>query len=199
MSTWEARYVRLADRTKDLERAKAYVTRAHAGAAVVPQVVSDGAASESGAAWVGWLVRPVGAPELSADLSRDLSDVSRDFGEAIGIAVQTVADLIVYDRFVKGTRVRGLTYAGEAGWVRVFGEPEPWESRAIFSQTQLETLRSALEEELTGDALARDTEELERLWKLGKLEEGSPRPPVAPLALARQLEKHFSLPSLPRK
>jgi hypothetical protein len=162
--------------------------------------------------WAGWIVRRI-APrggagasnqgrspqDSSQDLSRDLSDVSREFGEAIGLAVQTVADLVVYDRFVSGARVRGLTYAGEAGWVRVVGDPESWEPRTLFSQTKLEMLRSALEEELTGDALARDTAELERLWKLGKLEEGSTRPPVEPLALARELEKHFALPSLPLK
>jgi hypothetical protein len=186
MPTWEARYVRLADRAKDISRLRAQVSRMNPGA----QVVDDGKSP-----FVAWLT---GATSEALE-PPDLSEISRDIGEAVALAAQTVADLILYDHFVAGDRVRGLTHAGEAGWVRVIGEPEPWEAHALFSQTKLEELKADLENELTGDALARDSAELERLWKVGRLEEGSTRPPIEPLALARALEKHFSLPSLPRK
>ncbi len=186
MSTWEARYVRLTDRANDLERVRAHLARIHPGT----RLTSDGRAP-----FVGWLV-PRPAHAKPSQEPHDLSELSRDFGEAIGIAVQTVADLVVYDRFVAGARIRGLTYAGEAGWVRVVGEPEPWEPSTLFSQATLEELRIALEDELTGDALARDRAELERLWSTRKLEEGAPRPPVEPLRLTRALEEHFALPAL---
>jgi hypothetical protein len=186
MPTWEARYVRVADRSKDIPRLRELVSRMHPGA----QLVEVGEAPF--AAWLtGETSEALEAP--------DLSEMSREYGEAIGIAAHTVADLVLYDHFVAGDRVRGLTYAGEAGWVRVIGDPESWEARALFSQNKLEELKSQLEEELTGDALARDAVELERLWTVGRLEEGSTRPPVEPVALARALEKHFSLPPRPRK
>src|SRR5271165_6556270 len=122
MSTWAARYVRLVDRARDAARLK---DRVDAGA----QLHDDGRSP-----FAVWLVP---APTFAPD---DLSALSRDFGEALCIAVQTVADLVVYDHFVAGARARGLTYAGEAGWVRVVGEPEPWESRALFSAVKLAEL-----------------------------------------------------------
>jgi hypothetical protein len=197
MSRWEARYVRVANGAGDLDRLRANLSRRHPGATLV-----EAPAEGTRLSFVGWLV-PAGKadaaghkrpknPAQSLDLAdaQDLVDASRDFGEAIGIAIQAVADLVVYDHFVAGQLTRGLTYAGEAGWVRVAGEPEPWESRAFFSETKLAELLAALEDDLTGDALARDKAELERLWKTQRLEEGSkkacrappspPRPSAAP-------------------
>src|SRR5579885_568178 len=132
MSTWAARYVRVADRGKDLPRLKG---RIDSGA----ELVDDGKA-----AFVVWLVP---SPTFEPD---DLSALSRDFGEAVSIAVQTVADLVIYDHFLGGSRVRGLTYAGEAGWIRVAGEPEPWESKALFSAVKLAELSDELEEDFEG-------------------------------------------------
>jgi hypothetical protein len=206
MPKWEARYVRVGSRAEDLDRLRADLSRRHPGATLV-----EAPGERSGLSFVGWLL-PAGktdgagkggkeqkrAPEQSLELadSQGLVDASRDFGEAIGMAIQTVADLVVYDHFVAGERARGLTYAGEAGWVRVVGEPEPWESRALFSETKLAELLAALEDELTGDALARDKAELERLWKAHRLEEGLPRPSVEPMTLRRAIERHFALPAL---
>jgi hypothetical protein len=205
MPTWEARYVRVGSRAADLDRLRADLSRRHPGATLV------GVPGErSGLSFVGWLL-PAGKADGSGKSGKEqkhrtqsleladaqaLVDASRDFGEAIGIAIQTVADLVVYDHFVAGQRARGLTYAGEAGWVRVVGESEPWESRALFSETKLAELLAALEDELTGDALARDKAELERLWKTQRLEEGLPRPSVEPVALRRAIERHFALPAL---
>ena len=179
MSTWAARYVRLGDRAADLERLR---SRVDAGATLV-----DGGSSP----FAVWLVP---SHKFEPD---DLGALSRDFGEALSIAVQTVADLVIYDHFVAGARRRGLTYAGEAGWVRVFGEPEPWEAPALFSSAKLEELSIELEDEVTADALAREKGELERLWQLGRLVEGNTRPPTEPAALVRALEKHFKLPARP--
>ncbi len=180
MSAWAARYVRLKDRGQDATRLRG---RIESGATLV----DDGASP-----FAVWLVpTPLFQPD-------DLSALSRDFGEALAIAVQTVADLVIYDHFVAGSRVRGLTYAGEAGWVRVAGDAEPWEAAALFSTAKLEELLEELEEDVTPDALARDKAELERLWKAGKLVEGSPRPPADCAGMTRAIEKHFGLPARPR-
>src|SRR5579864_6560475 len=123
MSTWAARYVRLRDRANDSARLRSLVE----GAGIL---IDDGRAP-----FAAWLVpTPSFEPE-------DLAQLSRDFGEALSIAVQHVADLAIYDHFVDGARVRGLTFAGEAGWVRVTGEPEEWEAPALFSDEKLEELQ----------------------------------------------------------
>jgi len=181
MSAWAARYVRLGGRGRD-DGARLR-GRIDPGATLV----DDGKSS-----FAGWLVpTPLFQPD-------DLSALSREFGEALAIAVQTVADLVIYDHFVAGSRVRGLTYAGEAGWVRVVGDAEPWEAPALFSSAKLEELLEELEEDVTADAVARDKAELERLWKTGKLVEGSPRPPADCAGMTRAIEKHFGLPARPR-
>ena len=136
----------------------------------------------------------VSAPMFQPD---DMASLSKDFGEALSISVQTVADLVIYDHYVAGACARGLTYAGEAGWIRVLGEPEPWESKTLFSAVKLAELSEELEEDLEGELLVREKAELERLWEAGKLVEGSTRPPADPAALTRALEKHFGLPARP--
>ena len=182
MSTWSARYVRLregADRATD-------------AALLAERIEVDAVLKDDGKApFAVWLIP---APSFQPS---DLAALSKEFGEAIAIAVQTVADLVIYDHFIAGSRVRGLTFAGEAGWIRVAGEPEPWESRALFSSTHLVELSEALEEDFGGDELAKQKAELERLWAVGKLVEGSTRPPVDPAGLARSIEKHFGLPARP--
>lgn len=182
MSTWAARYARLKngpDRAADAARLLKRVDDE-------TQLVDDGKS-----AFAVWMVS---APTFQPD---DLTALSKDFGEAIAIAVQTVADLVIYDHFVAGARVRGLTYAGEAGWIRVLGEPEPWENRALFSATRLAELSDQLEEDFDGEELSKQKAELEQLWKVGKLVEGSARPAADPSGLARVIEKHFGLPVRP--
>ena len=58
---------------------------------------------------------PCGSCRSPAFQPDDLASLSNDFGEALSVAVQTVADLVIYDHYVAGKHVRGLTYAGEAG------------------------------------------------------------------------------------
>ena len=182
MSTWACRYVRLGEGAGRDAAASKLTARIDADA-----VLKDDGKSP----FAVWLVpSPTFEPA-------DLSALSKDFGEAVSIAVQTVADLVIYDHFVAGARVRGLTFAGEAGWIRVAGEPEPWESRALFSSTRLVELCEALAEDFDGDELARQKADLESLWKVGKLVEGSPRPAADPSSLARSIEKHFGLPARP--
>jgi hypothetical protein len=181
MSTWAARYVRVRDRAADVSRLRAIAEKDGA------ELRDDGEAL-----FVVWLVR---SPLFEPD---DLTEVSREFGEAIGLAVQTIADLVIYDHFVDGQRLRGLTYAGEAGWIRVAGEPESWEAPALFSVTKLEELSLDLEEEMRDDELAREKAELERMWKIGRLQEGSVRPPTQAAALTRAIERAFKLPQRPQ-
>jgi hypothetical protein len=182
MSTWAARYVRLgagADRAKDVSRLQ-------------DRMDSEAELHDDGkSAFALWIVS---APMFQPD---DMASLSKDFGEALAISVQTIADLVIYDHYVAGACVRALTYAGEAGWIRVVGEPEPWEAKALFSAVKLAELNDELEEDLEGELLAREKAELERLWKLGVLVEGSPRPPADPAALPRAIERHFSLPARP--
>ncbi|HEY3819693.1 MAG TPA: hypothetical protein VGL81_21140 [Polyangiaceae bacterium] len=182
MSTWAARYVRLgagADRAKDVSRLQ---DRMDAEA----ELHDDG--KSPFALWI------VAAPMFQPD---DMGALSKDFGEALSVSVQTVADLVIYDHYVAGERVRGLTYAGEAGWIRVVGQPEAWEAKTLFSALKLAELSEELEEDLEGELLAREKAELERLWKAGTLVEGSVRPPADPAALPKALEKHFALPARP--
>jgi hypothetical protein len=182
MSTWAARYVRLGsgpNRAKDVSRLQ-------------DRIDSEAELHDDGKSeFIVWLVV---SPTFQPD---DLSALSKDFGEALGISVQTVADLVIYDHYVAGARVRGLTYAGEAGWIRVVGAPEPWENKALFSAVKLAELTEELEGDLEGELLAREKAELERLWKLGTLVEGGTRPPADPSALPRAIEKNFSLPARP--
>ena len=182
MSTWAARYVRRgagAERAKDVSRLQ---DRMDPGA----ELHDDG--KSAFALWI------VSAPMFQPD---DVAALSKDFGEALSVSVQTVADLVIYDRYVGGACVRGLTYAGEAGWIRVVGEPEPWEGKTLFSAAKLAELSEELEGDLEGELLAREKAELERLWKAGTLVEGKTRPPADPAVLSRALEKHFGLPARP--
>jgi hypothetical protein len=180
MSAWAARYVRLKDRGQDAPRLRG---RIDSGASLI----DDG--SSTFAAWL------VPTPLFQPD---DLASLSRDFGEAVAIKVQTVADLVIYDHFVSGSRVRGLTYAGEAGWVRVIGAAEPWEAEALFSKAKLEELVEELAGDLDDDTLAGDKANVERLWKNGRLVEGSVLPPADPAGMTRAIEKHFGLPARPK-
>ena len=179
MSAWSARYVRLKNRQADIARLRG---RLDDGALLIDDGKSPFAV---------WLVP---APAFQPD---DLGALSRDFGEALSISVQTVADLVIYDRFVEGARTRGLSYAGEAGWVRVQGEPEAWELPTLFSATSLDDLTRELEENVTDDALALDKEKLEELWGVGRVQEGSLLPHAAPALVVRAIEKHHRLPGRP--
>ncbi len=184
MSAWSARYVRLGEphaRPADLARLRPRIDR---GATLVDDGKSPFAV---------WLVP---SPAFQSD---DLAALSRDFGEALSLSVQTIADLVIYDHFVAGARTRGLSYAGEAGWVRVQGEPEAWESPTLFSATKLDDLTRELEEDVTDDALAMDKAQIEALWRVGRLQEGSALPHCEPAAVVRAIEKLLKLPGLPSR
>jgi hypothetical protein len=179
MSAWAARYVRLVDRRADIARLR---SRIDDGALLVDDGKSPFAV---------WLVP---SPAFQPD---DLAALSKDFGEALSVAVQTVADLVIYDHYVAGKLARGLTYAGEAGWIRVLGEPESWEAPTLFSAVKLDELTRELEEDVTDDALELDKAKIEALWRVGRLQEGSTLPHAEPSALVRAIEKLHKLPARP--
>jgi hypothetical protein len=134
---------------------------------------------------------PVATPALQPD---DLAALSRDFGEAFSIQVHSVADLVIYDHFRDGERARGITFAGEAGWIRVVGAPEAWEAGYFFAPAKLATLLEELADDCSDDAvLERDGAELKRLFAGGKLEEGNPRPVVQWRSLAQAITRHYGL------
>jgi len=178
MTTSGARYVRLGDRDAGLAS-----LRARFGDAAI-QSADDSA----------YAAILVATPSLQPD---DLTDLSLEFGEAFSLQTQTIADLLVYDHFRAGKRTRGLTYAGEAGWQRVVGEPEPWEQRVFFAKARLEELLLELEDD-TSDAttLEREAAELRRLWAGGRLEEGNARPAIDLRAVTRAIATHQALPAL---
>lgn len=176
MTTWSTRYIRLNDCAADLAR----LEKAGLG-----DLHHDGAAP--------FAALIVAAPSLQPD---DLAQLSKDFGEALSVQVHSVADVVVFDHFKAGSRTRGLTYAGEAGWVRVVGTPEPWEQPIFFAPARLDELLEELEEDCTDDAiLKRETAELQRLWTGGKLEEGNTRPVAQWRALSQAVERHYGLPA----
>jgi hypothetical protein len=177
MTTWSTRYVRLRDRDADLARLKKETGLAE------PNVVAD---SHSFAAIV------VATPSLQPD---DLGALSRSFSEAFSIQVHSVADLVIYDHWRDGARARGFTYAGEAGWVRVVGEPEAWEAAFFFAPAKLKELLQELEDDCTDDAvLERETGELQKLFSGAKLVEGSTRPAVAWRPMAQAVARHYGFP-----
>jgi hypothetical protein len=179
MPAWAARYVRLADRQADIARLR---SRIDDGALLV----DDGKAP-----FAVWLVpQPAFQPD-------NLAALSNDFGEALSMAVQTVADLVIYDHYIAGKLVRGLTYAGEAGWIRVIGDPEPWEAPTLFSAVKLDELTRELEEDVTDDAIEKDKQSISQLWRIGRLQEGSTLPHAEPNALVKAIEKLHKLPSRP--
>ena len=181
MSTWGTRWVRIRDREGDLQRLR-------------QQLGADDVQSDPSG---DFAVIAIATPTLQPD---DLAALSRDFGEAISLQAQTVADLAIYDHFRDGVCARGLTYAGEAGWVRVTGEPEAWEAGFFFASARLDELLVELEEELDEATFSRDSAELRRLWSAGRLEEGKLRPSINAQHLARAIAAQFgfSPPSLQR-
>ena len=163
MSTWAARYVRLG---------RARIARGTSPGCWSASIAMRGCTTTASRAFAVWLVpSPTFQPT-------DLAALSKDFGEAIAIAVQTVADLVIYDHFVAGARVRGLTYAGEAGWIRVAGEPEPWEAQGALLAAKLAELSEELEEDLEDDAACAREGRARAPLEAGKLVEGSSRPPA---------------------
>jgi hypothetical protein len=184
MSTWAARYVRL--RNKDADAVK---LRAQLGDAATHLLTIEPQAS--------FAMIVVVSPSLQPD---DLAPLSSDFGEAFSLQGQTVADMIIYDHFKDGARARGFTYAGEAGWTRVVGEPEPWEASHFFAPSRLDDLLEELDADLDDPAtLEREQNELRRLWQKARLEEGSTRPLVELNSLTRALTKHYGLPIPPTR
>lgn len=177
-----ARYVRLRSREGDLARLRAAAPKGSV-------VHEDGAL-----AFVAVLLP-------SAELEpADLSGWSRDFGEVIALSWHSVADLVVYDHWRDGARTRGLTHAGEAGWLRVAGEPEAWEAALLFTDAKLEALLEDLESDLSDPAtIERETTDLRRVFAAKRLEEGHVRPAPDLPALLRTIEKHYGLPTLPKK
>jgi hypothetical protein len=176
MPTWSTRYVLLRNRDADIERVKK-----ETGAL---DVLAD-----SGSKYASI---PVANPSLQPD---DLASLSKSFGEAFSIQVHSVADLVIYDHFRDGERARGLTFAGEAGWVRVTGAPEAWEKDHFFAQAKLDQLLEELEDEITDlAALARDSAELKKLFAGGKLVEGSLRPAPQWKGVAQAVARQYGLP-----
>jgi hypothetical protein len=178
MTTAGARYVRLANRD--------------AGLASLRSRFGDDAVVSAADSPFAAIV--IATPTLQPD---DLGALSREFGEALSLQTQSIADLLVYDHFRAGTRARGLTYAGEAGWQRVSGEPESWEAPAFFGQARLDELLEELADD-TSDAstLERESAELRRLWSGRRLEEGNARPSIDLRAVTRAIAAHYTLPQL---
>jgi hypothetical protein len=171
MAQASTRYVRLRDRERDLARLRKDYT------------VEDGGE---------WAVIVVASPSFEPE---DLAALSSDFGEALSLQLQTIADLVIYDHFAFGRQTRGLTYAGEAGWIRAVGDPEPWEAKCLFTQVKLNELVDELEADSVDAAdAAREIEALQKLWAGGRIVENETRPPADGRAIERAVARHFGFP-----
>ena len=176
MPTWSTRYVRLRDRRVDLDRLKR-LSAPEAHALIHAEEGSPYAAS---------------TVQTSVLVPDDLSELSRTFSEAFSVQVHSVADLVIYDHFREGERTRGLSYAGEAGWVRVVGAPEAWETGFFFAPEKLQHLLHELQDDFSDEAvLARDTAEIKRLFAAAELEEGNTRPVTHWRAFAQAIARHY--------
>lgn len=123
--------------------------------------------------------------------------LSSEYGEAIRIAVQTVVDAFVFERWVDGKRVRRLQFGcdgpEERTWEAVEGTPEPWEAEVFFPEEDLAFELELVDEELRLEsrgkgARARATlqaraetrrEELREVWRERRIEIGSHTPAVS--------------------
>lgn len=98
---------------------------------------------------------PPGAPFLAYHAQAvgryrpfELERASAGGGQALGVLLDEYGQLI-YDRFVDGARVRGLTCFPEGdGWVRVEGQAEAWEA-AAFGEAVVEGARAPRPREAT--------------------------------------------------
>lgn len=80
--------------------------------------------------------------------------------ECIAFAAQSSADSYGIWHFVRGERLRMLTYAGEDGWSNEEGTPQPWEAAFFFDPKGSTTDDRAPWPAMLGDALP--VEDLER-------------------------------------
>ncbi len=144
---------------------------------------------DDGRAWAA-----IGPEDLFDIAPFDLAAESRQFGEAIGLRVSTYGDdCLVYDHWVNGENLRALTYEPNDGWIRVAGEPEPWEEDAFFREGDLEEdldlLASAYSREDNTALIA----ELNQLMEARRLIQGFMYPIVAGDVVLARIIDHFNL------
>lgn len=62
-------------------------------------------------------------------------ELSRRFGEAIFMCVQTTVDFFIYSHWRDGEQLRQIHYCADEGWYDLSGEKEAWELR-MFDEAE---------------------------------------------------------------
>lgn len=106
------------------------------------------------------------------------------------LAMSSVTDSLHYIHWSEGRLVRALGYGcfeEERTWERVDGEPESWETAAIFTQEGLITALSCV-------STPAEQAELRELWSRGNPKLGGFEPTVDAREVARAAALYYHLP-----
>ena len=133
--------------------------------------------------------------EDSADFETfDLSNDSKQFGEAIAIQVTTYGDdYFFYDHWLNGECVRSLQYDPYSGWLTVQGMAESWEKTAFFKPNQLEQDLHAIETNEYIKEKVKRIAELKQLIAERQLIESYRYPVITGEGVLFELIEHFKL------
>lgn len=112
--------------------------------------------------------------------------LSRRFGEAIYVFVDSHADELIYDHGRGGELVRKLLWTSDGllcSWECVAGTPEPWED-ALFAAHNLTNALSAAEPE--------EHDEIRAIYADRRISSGA-RWPTCDATVAELIERHFGI------
>ncbi|MGE0709287.1 MAG: hypothetical protein AB7N76_26995 [Planctomycetota bacterium] len=121
---------------------------------------------------------PLADTEAPSRREREYSELP----EVVYVGVNAGVGLFVYTRWVRGELARHLYYSADEGWVRVDGEPEPWEAEAIFGVEAREH-----HERYLGGWDAAEVARAREVFDSGRLVAGSTWPVVDPEQLSWSL------------
>jgi hypothetical protein len=171
LGTLNAIYVRAAD------PAKAAAVRAG-----YPQAYTEPGSEFYAVEYAGFEPPEADLAQLSVRLSTDV----------LWLGFQSVVDAFEFHHWRDGRYLRALVFGchgpEERTWERAVGEPEAWESGAIFD---LEHLAHALRY-----ADEREAEELQRIWRATEIVPGRMEPSLDAREVARAAAEFYCLPGL---
>jgi len=121
----------------------------------------------------------------------ELKDLSKRLTtDVIWLAFQSVVDAFEFHHWNNGVYLRGLAYGcyvEERTWDQVYGEAEPWESKAFFQPSELELLLQYVGSDT-------EKEEFKRIWRERIIVPGNCEPSVDARETARKVAEFYRLP-----
>jgi hypothetical protein len=72
--------------------------------------------------------------------TNSMEELSKQFGEAIFMSVQTTVDFFLYSYWRDGLLVREIEYCADEGWYALAGETQVWESQLFDEAEKLRQL-----------------------------------------------------------